>query len=98
MNFTTNQKKAIETDGKNLLVSASAGTGKTTVMIERIIRLVETKKVGVDEIVVVTFTIAAANQMKAKLRKSLNEKATDPYIYEQLEKVDSCAISTLHSF
>lgn len=98
MNFTTNQKKAIESDGKNLLVSASAGTGKTTVMIERIIRLVETKKVSVDEIVVVTFTIAAANQMKEKLRKSLNEKANEPYIYEQLEKIDSCAISTLHSF
>ncbi|HPG91875.1 MAG TPA: UvrD-helicase domain-containing protein, partial [Clostridia bacterium] len=98
MKFTAEQQKAIETQDKNLLVSASAGTGKTTVMIERIIRLVETKKVSLDEVVVVTFTIAAANQMKEKLRRSLNDKASDPYIYEQLEKLDTCAISTLHSF
>lgn len=96
--FTDNQKKAIELRDKNLLVTASAGTGKTTVMIERITRLIEDHTATVDNIMVVTFTTAAAAEMKARLRKSLSERAEDKYVFAQLERIDECSISTLHSF
>ncbi len=98
MKYTREQTKAIEIKDKNLLVSASAGTGKTTVMIERIAQLVLQKSVAVDELMVVTFTTAAAAQMKDKLRERLSMLSVDPYVASQLEKLDMCSISTLHSF
>ena len=70
--FTDEQRAAIDARGK-VIVSASAGSGKTTVMIERIIQLV-LGGVGVDEILAVTFTKKAAAQMKEKLSKKLIEK------------------------
>ena len=72
MGFTDEQQRAIDARGK-VIVSASAGSGKTTVMIERIIQLV-LSGVGVDEILAVTFTKKAAAQMKEKLSKKLIEK------------------------
>ena len=56
------QLKAIETKQKNVLVSASAGSGKTTVLIERLMRLVMEERVEVDAILAMTFTEAAANE------------------------------------
>ena len=70
MAFTQEQLMAIESQGKTL-VSASAGSGKTTVMIEKIIRLIRSG-VGVDEILAVTFTKKAAAQMKEKLSKLIS--------------------------
>ena len=69
MGFTSEQQAALDAQGK-VIVSASAGSGKTTVMIEKIIRLIR-KDVGVDEILAVTFTKKAASQMKEKLSKAL---------------------------
>lgn len=97
MKFTPEQCQAIQSD-KNLLVSASAGTGKTTVMIERIVNLVLQKKAALDRMVVVTFTTAAATQIKDRLRARLAEEAGDPHIRAELEKIDLASISTLHSF
>ena len=102
--FTAEQQAAIDAQGKTI-VSASAGSGKTTVMIEKIIRLIESG-VGVSEILAVTFTKKAASQMKEKLRKALiktiNDKATSPQrraeLKKQLEEVPSADISTIHSF
>ena len=95
--FTPSQQNVIDFRGKNMLVSASAGTGKTTVMIERIVSLIE-QGADVSEIVVVTFTNLAAAEMKARLASKLAEKRNNPRILEQMEKLDSASICTLHSF
>ena len=96
-NYTASQQNVIDFRGKNMLVSASAGTGKTTVMIERIVSLIE-EGADVSEIVVVTFTNLAAAEMKARLAEKLGQKRSNPRVLEQLEKLDSASICTLHSF
>ena len=103
-NFTTEQLDAIKAEGKTI-VSASAGSGKTTVMIEKIVRLI-TAGADVKEILAVTFTKKAAAQMKEKLRKELikaiNAPDTDAKQREKLKKqlaeVPGADISTIHSF
>ena len=103
-NFTKEQLLAIEAQGKTL-VSASAGSGKTTVMIEKIIRLIESGG-NVSEILAVTFTKKAASQMKEKLSnaliKAINRKETTPeqriILKRQLSEVPMADISTIHSF
>ncbi len=104
MAFTSEQLRAIEAEGK-VIVSASAGSGKTTVMIEKIIRLI-TSGVGVDEVLAVTFTKKAAAQMKEKLSKALveaiNEPTTDAKkraaLKTQLSLVGTADISTIHGY
>lgn len=96
--FNQSQLQAIDIRHKNTLVSASAGTGKTTVMIERLFRMVKDDDVDLSQVVVVTFTKLAANQMKEKLTTKLTNERDNPKVLAQLEKIDSCAISTLHSF
>lgn len=102
--FTEEQRAAIESVGKTI-VSASAGSGKTTVMIEKIIRLIESGE-NVNEILAVTFTKKAASQMKEKLRKALIKTINDSKtgatrraeLKKQLENVGNADISTIHSF
>ncbi len=104
MAFTDEQLRAIEAQGK-VIVSASAGSGKTTVMIEKIIRLI-TSGVGVEEILAVTFTKKAAAQMKEKLSKALIEEINKPdvslekraMLKRQLSGVPNADISTIHSY
>ena len=102
--FTPEQRVAIESTGKTI-VSASAGSGKTTVMIEKIIRLIKSGH-EVGEILAVTFTKKAAAQMKEKLSKALitaiNDPATSPAqkktLKTRLGEVPNADISTIHSF
>ena len=99
--LTPMQEKAINHGKGNALVSASAGSGKTFVVIERIIRLIIEEGVGVDEILAVTFTKLAAQEMKDKLRSALTKKYLqegDSRLKEQLDLVSSSDISTIHSF
>ena len=104
MGFTKEQQAAIDAQGR-VIVSASAGSGKTTVMIEKIIRLIQSG-VNVDEILAVTFTKKAASQMKEKLGKalikSINAEETTAEkraaLKKQLNEVPSADISTIHSF
>ena len=98
---TKSQKLAIEHENQNAIVSASAGAGKTFVIIERIIRLVTQNKVGVDGILAVTFTNLAAYEMKEKLKKALVKEYNltgDKKIKEELDKIPTASISTIHSF
>ena len=95
--YTTSQRQVIESRGRDMLVSASAGTGKTTVMIERIAQLLE-KDADISEIVVVTFTNLAAAEMKNRLAVKLSAKRGDKRMIDQLERIDSANICTLHSF
>lgn len=102
MNRTQEQLKAIAARGK-VMVSASAGAGKTSVMIQRLADIVASG-VSLDSVLAVTFTKKAAAQMKSKLRteliarlKSCDEK-TSAHIREQLGKLNQADISTIHSF
>lgn len=105
---TVNQAKAIEHDGHNILVSASAGSGKTTVLINRIIGKVLAAKnpLSVDQLLIVTFTDAAALEMAERLEKALvkalEEAPEDSQRHQdlklQLELLPAADISTIHSF
>ncbi len=94
---SVNQQRVLDTVNKNILVSASAGTGKTTVMIEKIAGLVQGKKASLKQLLVVTFTEMAAYEMKKRLVNKLSS-STDEEVLGQLSQIDTCAISTLHSF
>lgn len=104
MEWTKEQQKVIDFRGGNLLVSAAAGSGKTAVMIERIIKKVldEKEHTGIDDIVVVTFTKAAAEEMKTRLsrafEKELSANPDNRYLIRQISLVDSARICTIDSF
>ena len=98
MGFTTEQTRAITTTGKNLIVSAAAGSGKTTVMIERIKNLVAVHNVPISKFLIVTFTKASAADMKAKLIKKLSNETPSPFILEQIDNIATADVSNLHSF
>ena len=74
--WTDEQQKVIDLRERNILVSAAAGSGKTAVLVERILQLISEGEhpLNVDELLVVTFTRAAAAQMKDRLIRALEEK------------------------
>lgn len=82
----------------SVVVSASAGCGKTTTMIRRITRLILDGACGTDEILVVTFTNAAAAEMREKLAAALRERNGSPRVTEQLFKLETADICTIDSF
>ena len=67
MNFTENQQKAITTSGKNIIISAGAGSGKTAVLTERVLRLVK-EGIKPNNLLILTFTNAAAKEMKERIK------------------------------
>lgn len=101
-NYTPDQRKAVIAEGRNVLVSASAGSGKTFVMIERVIRLIVEGKAEVGEILAVTYTTAAAEEMKQKLVKAIiaeiNAGRDAARFRKALSEVPTASISTFHSF
>ena len=100
--WTQAQKEAIDARNKDLLISAGAGSGKTAVLTERIIKLVVDDGVDADQFIVMTFTKAAAAEMKRRIRKSLQKELRTsqdkPYIYRQIELLENAHISTIHAF
>ena len=96
--WTKEQKEAICDRGNNLLVSASAGSGKTTVMTERIIKLLSEDKIPISNFLIVTFTSASAQDMKLKIIDKLSKLPKDDFILEQIDMVSTSDISDLHSF
>lgn len=102
--FTDSQWQAIYDAGDNILVSASAGSGKTTVLVERVIEKI-IDGTNVDQLLIVTFTEAAAREMKERIQKALQENAAntrDPEtrqrFLQQLTLLPTANISTLHAF
>ena len=89
------QAEIIDSQNKNLLVSASAGSGKTTVMIARICKLIESGLATPKNLLVMTYTTSAASEMKQKLYNTLKQKISDPEILDEIATSD---ISTIHSF
>ena len=87
------------TEDQNILVSAAAGSGKTAVLVERIIQTVQQGLADIDEILVVTFTIAAAAQMRSKILAALEKMAyTDSRMARQLALAENADIMTIDSF
>ena len=96
--WTDEQEIAIFDQGNNMLVSASAGSGKTTVMIQRIVETMLKEEIPVTNFLVVTFTKASATDMKNKLIKKLSEHSDNSFALSQIEEVGISDISNLHSF
>ena len=82
--WTKEQKQAIDKDNSNILVAASAGSGKTAVLVERVITKVIKYRIDIDKILVVTFTNAAAQELKERLMlaiyKALNKNPKDKFL------------------
>jgi ATP-dependent helicase/nuclease subunit A len=104
MSWSKHQLLAIESRNTNLLVAAAAGSGKTSVLVERIIsRILDNKQpIDVDKVLVVTFTNAAAAEMRGRIGSALNEalkkQPRSEHIQRQLALLNSSAISTIHAF
>jgi len=94
VSLTKSQKKAVQTLGKNILVSAGAGTGKTRVLVERILHLLLDQKALITELLVMTFTEKAALEIKSRLSASLRAAGLD----RACQELERAAISTFHSF
>ena len=98
MKWTKEQEQAINETGTNIIVSAGAGSGKTAVLTERVLRILSSG-IHINELLVLTFTKAAAGEMKERIRKSLKEKAVDnKKLNEELELLDQSYITTFDSF
>jgi ATP-dependent helicase/nuclease subunit A len=98
---TPSQIAAVSTINQDILVSASAGAGKTTVLIDRLIKRIMVDKVPVSRILALTFTEAAAAEMKHRLQAEMHRKlseAQDSFLEEQLIFLQTANISTIHSF
>lgn len=104
--FTPQQRSAIESVGKSSIVSAAAGSGKTAVLVERCVHvtcdLPEHERCDVDQLLVLTFTEAAAAQMRSRIIEAIQERARrhpeDQRLREQVTLVEASQISTIHSF
>ena len=102
--WTKDQRKVIDTRGKNLLVSAAAGSGKTAVLVERILSLITDPEhpVDVDRLLVTTFTKAAASQMRERIGRALAERLVEDPGNEWLQRQEAllprAQITTIHGF
>lgn len=99
--WTQDQNEAIVARHSNLLVSAAAGSGKTAVLVERIIQLVIEDQISIDRMLIVTFTNAAASEMRERIIEALYEKledSDDRFLKDQIGKVQNAYIMTLHAF
>lgn len=96
--FSDQQQKTIDSRGKNVVVSASAGSGKTSVLVERLSRLVIEDRISIDTILAMTFTEDAAAEMKARLKSRLSTQEPSPYVLDQLALLEQADISTIDSF
>ncbi len=100
--WTDEQLLAINEKGKNILVAAAAGSGKTAVLVERIINKVINEGVDIDKILVVTFTNAAASEMRERILDAIyskiEENPDDTNMQKQLSLINKASICTIHSF
>lgn len=100
--WTAEQEGAILARGASVVVSAAAGSGKTSVLVERLIRLLEDRAFPAEKMVVVTFTNDAAGEVRARLNRALSQKIlADPdntWLRQQQIMLQSASISTIHSF
>ncbi len=94
MKLTKDQKKAVETVDSNVCVSAGAGTGKTSVLVERFLYLVSSRRAQTAEILAITFTEKAAQDMKSKIAKRLKDEGLE----QARRDLENAYIGTIHAF
>lgn len=102
MQWTNEQEQAINESGSNILVAAAAGSGKTAVLVERIINKIINKKIDIDKILVVTFTNLAAAQMRERILdaiyKRIEENPESVHLQRQITLLPKANICTIDSF
>ena len=102
MQWTNEQTQAINENGNNILVAAAAGSGKTAVLVERIINKIINKKIDIDKILVVTFTNLAAAQMRERILdaiyKRIEENPENTHLQRQITLLPKANICTIDSF
>ena len=100
--WTKEQLQAIEKNGNNILVAAAAGSGKTAVLVERIINKIINEKIDIDKLLIVTFTNAAASEMREKileaLYKKIEEEPKNVHLQKQINLIGRASICTIDSF
>ncbi|AOY74857.1 helicase-exonuclease AddAB subunit AddA [Clostridium formicaceticum] len=101
--WTKEQKAAIEARGSNLLIAAAAGSGKTAVLVERIIKMILQDKIDIDKLLIVTFTNAAAGEMRERIAdaivKELEKKNdNEEHLRRQMTLLNKASIMTVHAF
>jgi len=102
--WTQEQQRVIDTRDCDILVSAAAGSGKTAVLVARILSIITDKEkpVDIDRLLVVTFTNAAAGEMRERIREALERRAEEEpdniHLQRQLVLVHNAKITTIHSF
>ena len=100
--LTHQQRAAVDNRGGELLVSAAAGSGKTRILVERLLNRVEEEHLDLDHFLVITYTKAAAAELRGKIMDELNarlaEKPEDPLLRRQKMVIYRAQISTIHSF
>ena len=102
VNWTKEQQDAIYEKGSNILVAAAAGSGKTAVLVERIINKIIKDKIDIDKLLVVTFTNAAASEMRERvldaIYKKLEDNPDDDNLQRQITLLNKASICTIDSF
>ena len=104
VSWTAEQQKVIDLRNRNILVSAAAGSGKTAVLVERIVKMITDKShpVDIDHLLIVTFTNAAAAEMRERIgnaiEKALEEAPGDEHLLRQLTLIHNAQITTIDSF
>ncbi len=100
--LTSQQKAAVENRGGELLVSAAAGSGKTRILVERLLDRVEQEQLDLDRFLVITYTKAAAAELRGKIMDGLNERLAEKpgnrFLQRQKLVIYRAQISTIHSF
>ena len=100
--WTEEQLRAIKEDRNNVLVAAAAGSGKTAVLVERIINKIINKNIDIDKLLVVTFTNAAASEMRERILEAIYEKLEknpeDVNLQKQINLLSKTSICTIDSF
>ena len=104
VSWTTEQQQVIDLRNRNILVSAAAGSGKTAVLVERIVKIITDKNhpVDIDHLLIVTFTNAAAAEMRERIgnaiEKAFDEQPGDEHLLRQLTLIHNAQITTIDSF
>ena len=94
MAWTSDQEYAITTRGKNTIVSAGAGSGKTAVLTERMFRIIKNKEANVDELLVLTFTNAAAHEMKDRIVAALRKDN----LFSLADQIEGSNVTTFDAY
>ena len=101
-NLTDEQRRAVTDGGGSLLVSAAAGSGKTKVLVERLFRRVEEEHCSVDDFLIITYTRAAAAELRGKIARELSQRVAqqpeNDHLRRQLFRVDQADIKTVDAF